>query len=599
MDKKSKKLVIVSAILGIIVIILLATMALAKYVIKDEKDIEVTLRNVRIGENEIEIIPSSWTNENVTVSISTKKNGEVYYKINENGEWKKYEKNFEVEENCNIYAKIKYTDGESPETVKEVTNIDKIKPTVEIVNPKDPITPDIQEYTILAGETTTNISKKLIAKDEGGSGLKTLNYAYSQSNTTEPTTYEGFKNEATVTKSATGGNWYIWTKVLDNAGNRAEETKISPAYNVGYQISYDANGGTGAPKEQRKVHGTELKISETIPTRTGYEFEGWSTTNTATTAELKAGGNYTTDKAVKLYAVWKKYKYLNTTTSKYYMKLSEALNEVKDKETIKAMDYAIETTAPTLATAKAITFDLNGQTVVMSNVTLTNNGTLTIAGTNGTLTGSGADTITNNGTATITAGTVSSTDSKVIYNASANAKLTVSGGFVKDLNGDAIYNYADGTVTVTNGTINATGRAIYNNAGGAVNISGGELVSTGSNTIVNGENATGTMTISGGMIDNTATDNAGRPCVINYKGNIVIKDNANVNSMYARTVLQYVGDGTIDIQGGTITNSSTTQNTLCYAVGAESGTVKISGGTISSKIASAVKITGATINISG
>ena len=583
-------------LLGIIIV---TTMALAKYVIKDEKDIEVTLRNVRISENEIEIIPSSWTNENVTVSISTKKNGEVYYKINENGEWKKYEKNFEVEENCNIYAKIKYTDGESPETVKEVTNIDKIKPTVEIVNSKDPITPDIQEYTILAGETTTNISKKLIAKDEGGSGLKTLNYAYSQSNTTEPTTYEEFKNEATVTKSATGGNWYIWTKVLDNAGNRAEETKISPAYNVGYQISYDANGGTGAPKEQRKVHGTELKISETIPTRTGYEFQGWATTNTATTAELKVGGNYTTDKAVKLYAVWKKYKYLNTTTSKYYMKLSDALNEVKDKETIKAMDYAIETTAPTLATAKAITFDLNGQTVIMSNVTLTNNGTLTIAGTNGTLTGSGADTITNNGTATITAGTVSSTDSKVIYNASANAKLTVSGGFVKDLNGDAIYNYADGTVTVTNGTINATGRAVYNNAGGAVNISGGELVSTGSNTIVNGENATGTMTISGGMIDNTATDNAGRPCVINYKGNVVIKDNANINSMYARTVLQYVGDGTIDIQGGTITNSSTTQNTLCYAVGAESGTVKISGGTISSKITNAVRLIVATVNISG
>ena len=387
--------------------------------------------------------------------------------------------------------------------------------------------------------------------------------------------------------------------MLDNAENRAEETKVSPAYNVGYQISYDANGGTGAPKEQRKVHGTELKISETIPTRTGYEFQGWATTNTATTAELKAGGNYTTDKAVILYAVWKKYKYLNTTTSKYYMKLSDALNEVKDKETIKAMDYAIETTAPTLATAKAITFDLNGQTVVMSNVTLTNNGKLTIAGTNGTLTGSGADTITNNGTATITAGTVSSTDSKVIYNASANAKLTVSGGFVKCLNGDAIYNYADGTVTVTNGTINATGRAIYNNAGGAVNISGGELVSTGSNTIVNGEDATGTTTISGGTIDNTATDNAGRPCVINYKGNVVIKDNANINSMYARTVLQYVGDGTIDIQGGTITNSSTTQNTLCYAVGAESGTVKISGGTISSKIANAVKITGATINISG
>ena len=519
--------------------------ALAKYVIKDEKDIEVTLGDVRIDKNEIEIIPSSWTNGNVTVSISTKKNGEVYYKVNESGEWKKYEKNFEVEENCNIYAKIKYTDGASPETVKEVTNIDKIKPTVEIQDKSEYTTSNIVtkldgtentnnghststttwndisgnekngtitdgtwgenylqfngtttwvnlgvmnsnyqtleatfspdstntgyivgnwevggggimiqngnlggefyignqyytvfakekvvagniynaivtfdgntlifyvngieqarktvsgtigapvnstvmsvgsnpssntiggnifkgkiynvavynqalasdeaklnaqgsllqatgKYTILAGETTTNISKKLIANDEGGSGLKTLSYAYSQSNTTEPTTYEEFKNEAIVTKSATGGNWYIWTKVLDNAGNRAEETKVSPAYNVGYQISYDANGGTGAPKEQRKVHGTELKISETIPTRTGYWFKGWATASTATTAEFQVGENYTVDKATILYAVWGEYSTITYSTNMQMTEIAQSngwtvKKTVKDNEEI-------------------------------------------------------------------------------------------------------------------------------------------------------------------------------------------------------------------------------------------------------------------------
>ena len=510
-------------LLGIIIV---TTMALAKYVIKDEKDIEVTLRNVRIGENEIEIIPSSWTNENVTVSISTKKSGEVYYKINENGEWKKYEKNFEVEENCNIYAKIKYTDGESPETVKEVTNIDKIKPTVEIVNPKDPITPDIQEYTILAGETTTNISKKLIAKDEGGSGLKTLSYAYSQSNTTEPTTYEEFKNEATVTKSATGGNWYIWTKVLDNAGNRAEETKVSPAYNVGYQISYDANGGTGAPKEQRKVHGTELKISETIPTRTGYEFQGWATATTATTAELKAGENYTTDKAVKLYAVWKKYKYLNTTTSKYYMKLSDALNEVKDKETIKAMDYAIETTAPTLATAKAITFDLNGQTIVMSNVTLTNNGTLTIAGASGTLTGSGADTITNNGTF------VKNTATEIASSATADYYV------VKN----------NGTATIGAGKLNGSFRIIRNNGNGILNITGGNFTSKNGIGILNYDN--GNLSISGGVIE-------GKEDTIGSNGS----------------------GGNIKISGGSITASEKAGVSICAGT-----TANITGGNITGRL---------------
>ena len=543
MDKKSKQLVVVSAILGIIVIILLTAMALAKYVVKDEKDIEVTLRDVRIDENEIEIIPSSWTNGNVTVSISTKKNGEVYYKINENGEWKKYEKNFEVEENCNIYAKIKYTDGESPETVKEVTNIDKIKPTVEIVNPEDPITPDIQEYTILAGETTTDISKKLIANDEDGSGLKTLNYAYSQSNTTEPTTYEEFKNEAIVTKSATGGNWYIWTKVLDNAGNRAEETKISPAYNVGYQVIYDANGGTGAPKEQRKVHGTELKISETIPTRTGYEFQGWATTNTATTAELKAGENYTTDKAVKLYAVWKKYKYLNTTTSKYYMKLSDALNEVKDKETIKAMDYAIETTAPTLATAKAITFDLNGQTVVMSNVTLTNNGTLTIAGASGTLTGSGADTITNNGTL------IKNTATEIASSATADYYVLTN----------------NGTVTISEGKVTSPYRGIKNAESGTLNITGGNISTTHSY----GTDNSGILEISGGNI--TSDNSIG----------ILNRDSGNLSIMGGTikgeedTIGSTGTGGIISISGGTITSNEKAAVSVCKGT-----TVTITGGNI-------------------
>ncbi len=813
-------------------------MALAKYVIKDEKDIEVTLRDVRIDENEIEIIPSSWTNGNVTVSISTKKNGEVYYKINENGEWKKYEKNFEVEENCNIYAKIKYTDGASPETVKEVTNIDKIKPTVEIQDKSEYTTSNIVtkldgtentnnghststttwndisgnkkngtitggtwgknylqfdgstwvnlgqinsnyytleatfsaerdnigeepilanwesggagialangkiratfyiggiyrqvvskenivigeiynavvsydgeklclyvngilqdefsitgtvgtpgnstvmilggnptgnttqgvlfkgkvynalvynqaltaeqvrnnaqnslaqatgKYTILVGKTTTNISKKLIANDEGGSGLKTLNYAYSQSNTTEPTTYEEFKNEATVTKSATGGNWYIWTKVLDNAGNRAEETKVSPAYNVGYQISYDANGGTGAPKEQRKVHGTELKISETIPTRTGYEFQGWATTNTATTAELKAGENYTTDKAVKLYAVWKKYKYLNTTTSKYYMKLSDALNEVKDKETIKAMDYAIETTAPTLATAKAITFDLNGQTVVMSNVTLTNNGTLTIVGASGTLTGSGADTITNNGTlikntateiassatadyyviknngtATISAGKLTSSYGG-IYNGTS-AKLNVTGGTFNTTSttisndsilsteenpsividgdasltvtaGNAVSNNDKGLVCIKNGTLSMTGTGasptILNQKSGNILVSGGTIRMAGNNAAIyngyNSGNGDGTVEIRGGTIESTAS--AG---IYNYEKAKLIISGGSVNS-YIDGIAQYGTDASTMIEGGTIT-SLASNNRAGLAI--RNGTVMITGGKI-------------------
>ena len=71
-----------------------------------------------------------------------------------------------------------------------------------------------------------------------------------------------------------------------------------------YTVTYDDNGGTGAPSKQTKTYGVTLKLSTTIPKRTNYNFLGWATTKTATTAQYSAGDNYTVNKAVTLYAVW-------------------------------------------------------------------------------------------------------------------------------------------------------------------------------------------------------------------------------------------------------------------------------------------------------
>lgn len=74
---------------------------------------------------------------------------------------------------------------------------------------------------------------------------------------------------------------------------------------IKYKVSFHANGGSGAPAEQEKTHGTPLTLSGTKPTRTGYTFLGWSTSSTATSAAYASGGSYTSDSAVTLYAVWK------------------------------------------------------------------------------------------------------------------------------------------------------------------------------------------------------------------------------------------------------------------------------------------------------
>lgn len=74
---------------------------------------------------------------------------------------------------------------------------------------------------------------------------------------------------------------------------------------VTYAVTYNANGGSGAPSSQTKTYGTSLTLSSTRPTRTGYEFLGWATSSSATTATYQPGATYSTNAALSLYAVWR------------------------------------------------------------------------------------------------------------------------------------------------------------------------------------------------------------------------------------------------------------------------------------------------------
>ena len=71
-----------------------------------------------------------------------------------------------------------------------------------------------------------------------------------------------------------------------------------------YTVKYDANGGSGAPGNQTKTYGAALTLSSTKPTRANYTFKGWATSASATTATYAAGGSYTADAGITLYAVW-------------------------------------------------------------------------------------------------------------------------------------------------------------------------------------------------------------------------------------------------------------------------------------------------------
>lgn len=71
-----------------------------------------------------------------------------------------------------------------------------------------------------------------------------------------------------------------------------------------YTVSYNANGGSGAPGNQTKTYGVTLTLSNTKPTRTGYTFSAWNTAQNGSGTSYAPGGSYTANAAVTLYAQW-------------------------------------------------------------------------------------------------------------------------------------------------------------------------------------------------------------------------------------------------------------------------------------------------------
>lgn len=71
-----------------------------------------------------------------------------------------------------------------------------------------------------------------------------------------------------------------------------------------WTVSFNANGGSGAPGSQYKYYGSSLTLSSTKPTRTGYTFNGWNTNSSGSGTNYSAGGSYTANSSTTLYAKW-------------------------------------------------------------------------------------------------------------------------------------------------------------------------------------------------------------------------------------------------------------------------------------------------------
>lgn len=135
---------------------------------------------------------------------------------------------------------------------------------------------------------------------------------------------------ATFAVGSGGGNW-IWTNIGGTKTFRIAMPTSGQPKNIGFSatintginpstisasgsyalsaitwehtVSYNANGGTGAPGSQKKIYGSNLTLSSARPTRDGYVFMGWATSSAGEVSYMP-GSTYGADVDITLYAVW-------------------------------------------------------------------------------------------------------------------------------------------------------------------------------------------------------------------------------------------------------------------------------------------------------
>lgn len=154
-----------------------------------------------------------------------------------------------------------------------------------------------------------------------------------------------------------GDSYFVLSRTPAVAGNIAQvlypvDSQYGGGYKIGwiyqsdipldtFTISYNANGGTGAPSAQVKERYNDTVLSSQIPSKEGYTFAGWSTSASSSEVRYKPSAVYSIDSDITLYAVWKPVQY-NVTYS-----MNGGLDEEFSEQAAYGQSYSVSSMIPT------------------------------------------------------------------------------------------------------------------------------------------------------------------------------------------------------------------------------------------------------------
>ena len=194
-----------------------------------------------------------------------------------------------------------------------------------------------------AGDTSGEIG---IASNEWNKSGGTVTVDVPSTSGTKYVGFHFYGNTYTLNENV---GWSVQQKVAITSLTAVER---------GYTLTYDANGGSGAPSSVSNI--TSTTISSTVPTRSGYDFLGWSTSSSATSASYVSGNSISLSSNTTLYAVWKKKTYAVTYNANGGS--GAPSSQTKTYGTALTLSTTKPTKASTSAGSYTVTLNANGGT---------------------------------------------------------------------------------------------------------------------------------------------------------------------------------------------------------------------------------------------
>ena len=201
----------------------------------------------------------NWTNTNKTVTAVSSADPKYTVQMSSDGTNYSNRTTLVVDQNKRVYARLAYNGEYGTATYIDVTKIDKVKPSTD-------------KPTVSSVSTNKATVKANQTDNSGGSGIKEY-YFYMQEGSSLPSS-PSWKKGTGATLEFTGltesKTYYIWTRVIDNAGNE--------------QVSASNNFKTNTPTEDPIPAGSSITLTVDNP--------DWTNRNKIVTAVSNEDAKY-------------------------------------------------------------------------------------------------------------------------------------------------------------------------------------------------------------------------------------------------------------------------------------------------------------------